>query len=82
MENKTLYLALLTMFMTSALGVVIYCGMFSYSFKRKKLFVLRLICSLIVIGSTERGRQRHGRFPNNIIGLKRWMIQWPDFPLC
>ena len=51
MENRTLYLALLTMFMTSALGVVIYCGMFSYSFKRKKLFVLRLICSLIVLGS-------------------------------
>ncbi|MBR4800854.1 MAG: sensor histidine kinase [Clostridia bacterium] len=51
MEDRTLYLALLTMFMTSALGVVIYCGMFSYSFKRRKLFVLRLILSLIFMGS-------------------------------
>ena len=51
MENRTLYLFLVTMLMTSALGVIIYCGMFSYSFKRRKLFLLRLILSIIVIGS-------------------------------
>lgn len=43
------------MFMASALGVIIYCGMFSYSFKRRKLFILRLILSIIVIGSVTNG---------------------------
>ena len=43
------------MFMTSALGVIIYCGMFSYSFKRRKLFILRLILSIIVMGSITNG---------------------------
>lgn len=51
MESRTLYIFLVTMFMTSALGVIIYCGMFSYSFQRRKLFILRLIASIIVIGS-------------------------------
>ncbi len=55
MENRTLYMFLLTMFMTSALGVIIYCGMFSYSFKRRKLFILRLISSIIVMGSITNG---------------------------
>ena len=43
------------MFMTSALGVIIYCGMFSYSFKRRKLFILRLVLSIIVMGSITNG---------------------------
>ena len=51
MESRTLYIFLVTMYMTSALGVIIYCGMFSYSFQRRKLFILRLIASIIVIGS-------------------------------
>lgn len=51
MENRALYMFLVAMFMTSAVGVIIYCGMFSYSFKRRKLFILRLILSLIVLGS-------------------------------
>ncbi|MBO4534773.1 MAG: hypothetical protein J5755_02420, partial [Clostridia bacterium] len=55
MEDRTLYIFLLTMYMTNALGVVIYCGLFSYSFQRRKLFVLRLILSLIVIGSITNG---------------------------
>ena len=55
MENRTLYMFLLTMFMTSALGVIIYCGMFSYSFKRRKLFILRLVLSIIVMGSITNG---------------------------
>ena len=41
--------------MTSALGVVIYCGLFSYSFKRKKMFILRIVLSLIALGSITNG---------------------------
>ncbi|MBQ3754788.1 MAG: sensor histidine kinase [Clostridia bacterium] len=51
MENRTLYIYLLAIYLTSALGVIIYCGLFSYSFKRRKFFVLRLILSIIVMGS-------------------------------
>ena len=43
------------MYFTTALGVIIYCGLFSYSFKRRKLFVLRLILSIIFIGSVTNG---------------------------
>ena len=43
------------MFMTNALGVIVYCGLFSYSFKRKKMFVLRLILSIVTIGSITNG---------------------------
>ena len=40
---------LLVMFITNALGVVLYCGLFSYSFTRRKRFILRLCLSLLVI---------------------------------
>lgn len=53
MEDYKLLRMLLTMFLTSALGVIIYCGIFSYSFQRKNKFVLRLCLSLFVaIGIT------------------------------
>ena len=51
MEDRTLYIFLLTMFMTNALGVIVYCGLFSYSFQRRKMFLLRLVLSLIAMGS-------------------------------
>ena len=40
---------LLVLFITNALGVVLYCGLFSYSFTRRKKFILRLCLSLLVI---------------------------------
>ena len=46
---------LLIMFITNALGVVLYCGLFSYSFKRKKHFWLRLIGAVLAVGGIAAG---------------------------
>ena len=45
--NYILLRMLLSMFLTSTIGVIVYCGMFSYSFKRRKLFWLRIALSLL-----------------------------------
>ena len=53
-SNKLLDM-LLIMFITNALGVTIYCGLFAYSFKRRKGFWLRLSLSLLAIGGISTG---------------------------
>ncbi len=55
MVNEKLLDMLLTMFITNALGVVIYCGLFSYSFKRRKLFWARLVGALMMIAGITTG---------------------------
>ena len=46
---------LLVLFATNTLGVVLYCGLFSYSFNRRKNFILRLCLSLFVIAGITLG---------------------------
>ena len=46
---------LLSMFLTNALGLVVYGGIFAYSFKRRTYFVLRIISALVVIGGIATG---------------------------
>ena len=53
--NRTLLDLLLTMFLTNALGVVLYCALFGYSFNRKSRFLLRLILSLLMVGGVATG---------------------------
>lgn len=55
MINNNLLTLLLSEFLTLSLGVIIYCGLFSYSFKRKKKFLLRLALSLLLIGGLSAG---------------------------
>ena len=54
MDSRLLDL-LLTMFLTNALGVVLYCGLFAYSFKRRSHFTLRLFLSLLATGGIATG---------------------------
>ena len=46
---------LLTIVLTNGLGVVLYCGLFSYSFKRRHAFMLRLCLSLLAILGLDDG---------------------------
>jgi len=55
MENPKLLDMLMTMFLATALGVVIYCGIFAYSFKRRKLFWVRLVASILTICGVSMG---------------------------
>ena len=41
--------------MTFAFGMILYCALFSYSFKRRGHFVLRAICSILGIGAVSVG---------------------------
>lgn len=54
-ENSKLLDLLLTMFLTNALGVVIYCALFSYSFRRRSHFVWRLLLAFGMIGGISTG---------------------------
>ena len=45
----------LTLFLCNGLGIVVYEGIFVYSFKRKKKFLLRLLVSLAIIGGVSVG---------------------------
>ena len=53
--DRSLLDMLLAMFLTNAFGVVLYCALFSYSFKRRSRFVLRLLLSLLAIGGIATG---------------------------
>ena len=46
---------LLAMFLSNALGVVVYCGMFSYSFVRRTHFWWRLVGALLMIAGITTG---------------------------
>lgn len=53
--NDKLLDMLLTMFLTTILGVGIYCGMFSYSFKRRSLFGVRVAAAILLAVGTAMG---------------------------
>ena len=55
MIARQLLSMLLSMFLTNGLGVVIYCGLFSYSFRRRKYFLPRLIISLLIVAGITSG---------------------------
>ena len=55
MFNDKLLDMLLIMFLTNALGVVLYCGLFSYSFQRRTLFWVRLVGAILMIAGIATG---------------------------
>jgi len=71
--DRSLLDMLLAMFLTNAFGVVLYCALFSYSFKRRSRFVLRLLLSLLAIGGIATGLA---------IGVYYGFIGWFDVTLA
>lgn len=53
--NGQLISMLLSLNLTFALGMIVYCALFSYSFKRRGHFILRVIGSVLCIGIVSTG---------------------------
>lgn len=53
--NGQLISMLLAFNLTFALGMLVYCALFSYSFKRRGHFILRAVCSALGMGTVSTG---------------------------
>ncbi len=53
--DRQLLAMLLSMFLTNALGLFVYGGIFAYSFKRRRYFVLRVVGAILAIGGIATG---------------------------
>lgn len=53
--NKALIGMLLAMYLTFALGMLVYEGLFAYSFKRKPQFIARVVIAALFVGGVATG---------------------------